>query len=172
MGVRAAPCGDRTRDNTLPEHMPCLMGGRGKKGFGTLGFVTDTAIYARWPRKAGHVIADIVVIAHPPPSARLALLHICWAAWRTILRLWRRLQCTSHVEAGRPTSISDDLPLCIESAASQNAHVQHVRGGALQIDASHWVALHHLGSLRLHLAISRYSFLLPWILHHTAASPL
>ena len=117
--------------------MPCLTGERGKKGFGTLDVVTDTPIYARWPRKAGHVIADVVVIAHPTPSARLALLHVCRAAWRTILRLWRRLPCTFHVEVGRPTSISDDLPICIESAASQNAHVQHVRAGALQLDASH-----------------------------------
>ena len=36
----------------------------------SLGFVTDTAIDARGPRKAGHVIADVVVIAHPPPPTR------------------------------------------------------------------------------------------------------
>ena len=82
--------------------------------------------------------------------------------------MWRHLRCISCV-AGRTPSISDDVPMCIERAAPQNAHVQHVRAGALQIDASHLIVLNDPSSLRLPPAMSHYYFLLPGIPRHTSA---
>ena len=62
--------------------------------------------------------------------------------------------------------------MCTERAAPENVRVQHVRAGALQIGVSQWIVLHYLCSLRLPLAMSHYSFLLPWEMRHTAACAL
>ena len=124
-----------SRDRTFTEHMLFQLSRKLRRWF------DSSSVCDRWTNRCvSHKVPVVAVIAHPP-SARLAQFRILRAAWRTSLRLMRRLCCTSSV-VGRRTSISGDLGICSVRAAPQDTHVHLARAGALQVNASHWFELH------------------------------
>ena len=74
--VRSLPCGARSRGHMPTERQLCQLSSRSQKGLNFLEFVTDITADARWPRKAGDVVAVVAVNAHPPISLSLTLVHL------------------------------------------------------------------------------------------------
>ena len=114
------------------------------------------------------MVAGVAVIAHP----RQFVPRTCASAAQ---RGGRASACGAGFVA-HPECRGDLLRfvgtlLFVPPAELQNAHLQQMRAGALQIDAKHWIGLPNLWPLCLPLVISHYSFLLPRILLHTIALP-